>query len=79
MTPRQVLLRRPSDSAFLLIRYLGLTDSRLSLVLPTAASAFGTFLMRQYFLQMPPNSARPRAWTAPPNCRCSPASTPAWQ
>jgi len=38
---------------FLLIKYLGLTDSRLSLVLPAAASAFGTFLMRQYFLQMP--------------------------
>ena len=38
---------------FLLIRYLGLTDSRLSLVLPAVAGAFGTFLMRQYFLQMP--------------------------
>ena len=38
---------------FLLIKYLGLTDSRLSLVLPAVGSAFGTFLMRQYFLQMP--------------------------
>ena len=38
---------------FLLVKYLGLTDSRLSLVLPAVGSAFGTFLMRQYFLQMP--------------------------
>ena len=38
---------------FLLIKYLGLVDSRFSLVLPAIASAFGTFLMRQYFLQMP--------------------------
>ena len=38
---------------FLIIKYLGLVDSRVSLVLPAIASAFGTFLMRQYFLQMP--------------------------
>lgn len=38
---------------FLLIKYLGLVDSRFSLVLPAVGSAFGTFLMRQYFLQMP--------------------------
>ena len=38
---------------FLLIKYLGLVDTRFSLVLPALGSAFGTFLMRQYFLQMP--------------------------
>lgn len=38
---------------FLIIKYLGLVDTRVSLVLPAVASAFGTFLMRQYFLQMP--------------------------
>jgi multiple sugar transport system permease protein len=38
---------------FLIIRYLGLTDSRMALVLPVVGGAFGTFLMRQYFLQMP--------------------------
>jgi multiple sugar transport system permease protein len=38
---------------FLIIKYLGLTDSRLSLILPAVGGAFGTFLMRQYFLQMP--------------------------
>jgi multiple sugar transport system permease protein len=39
---------------FLLIKYLGLADTRMSLVLPAVSSAFGTFLLRQYFLQMPP-------------------------
>lgn len=38
---------------FILIRYLHLNDSRLSLVIPVIGGAFGTFLMRQYFLQMP--------------------------
>ena len=38
---------------FLLIKYLGLIDTRMSLVLPAIGGAFGTFLMRQYFLQMP--------------------------
>jgi len=38
---------------FILIRYLHLTDNRLSLVVPAIGGAFGTFLMRQYFLQMP--------------------------
>jgi multiple sugar transport system permease protein len=38
---------------FLIIRDLGLSDSRGSLILPAIGSAFGTFLMRQYFLQMP--------------------------
>lgn len=38
---------------FLIVNYLGLVDSQFGLVLPAASSAFGTFLMRQYFLQMP--------------------------
>lgn len=38
---------------FVLIRYLGLSDNLWSLVIPAAGGAFGTFLMRQYFLQMP--------------------------
>jgi multiple sugar transport system permease protein len=38
---------------FLLVKQFGLTDSRTGLILPVAATAFGTFLMRQYFLQMP--------------------------
>ena len=38
---------------FLLIKQLGLSDSRTSLVMPVIGTAFGTFLLRQYFLQMP--------------------------
>ena len=38
---------------FLIIKYLGLSDSRTALILPAIGGAFGTFLMRQYFLQMP--------------------------
>lgn len=38
---------------FILIRYLHLSNTRLSLVVPVIGGAFGTFLMRQYFLQMP--------------------------
>jgi multiple sugar transport system permease protein len=38
---------------YIIISRLGLVDSRASLVLPVIGGAFGTFLMRQYFLQMP--------------------------
>jgi multiple sugar transport system permease protein len=38
---------------FLLIKNLGLVDTRTGLILPVVGTAFGTFLMRQYFLQMP--------------------------
>ena len=38
---------------FVIIKTLGLSDSPMSLVVPALGSAFGTFLMRQYFMQMP--------------------------
>ncbi len=38
---------------FVLISKVGLSDTLASLILPALASAFGTFLMRQYFLQIP--------------------------
>ena len=38
---------------FILIKYLHLNDSLTALILPAIVSAFGTFLMRQAFLQMP--------------------------
>ncbi|MEQ4206558.1 carbohydrate ABC transporter permease [Actinopolymorpha sp. B9G3] len=38
---------------YIIISRLGLVDSRAALVLPVIGGAFGTFLMRQYFLQMP--------------------------
>lgn len=38
---------------FLLIRNLRLTDSYLGMILPFVASAFGIFLLRQFFAQIP--------------------------
>jgi multiple sugar transport system permease protein len=49
MVPLQTII----IPVFVIIRYLGLSDSPMSLVISALGSAFGTFLMRQYFLQMP--------------------------
>lgn len=38
---------------FILISRLGLTDTLASLILPALPTAFGTFLLRQYFLAIP--------------------------
>jgi len=38
---------------FVLIKELGLSNTRASLVLPALSSAFGAFLLRQYFLRIP--------------------------
>jgi multiple sugar transport system permease protein len=38
---------------FILISRLGLTDTLASLILPAFPTAFGTFLLRQYFLAIP--------------------------
>jgi len=38
---------------FMLIRGMGLSDTLLALILPAVPTAFGTFLMRQYFLGLP--------------------------
>jgi len=38
---------------FVLISKTNLSDTLASLILPALASAFGTFLMRQYFMQIP--------------------------
>src|SRR6266496_2350740 len=39
---------------FLLISWLGWVDSYAALIIPAAFSAFGTFLLRQFFLSIPP-------------------------
>jgi multiple sugar transport system permease protein len=49
MVPLQTII----IPVFIIIRTLGLADSLLSLVIPALGSAFGTFLMRQYFMQLP--------------------------
>ncbi len=38
---------------FIVMRVLGLVDSHTGLILPGLTSAFGTFLMRQFFLSFP--------------------------
>jgi multiple sugar transport system permease protein len=49
MVPLQTII----IPVFIIIKTLGLSDTLLSLVIPALGSAFGTFLMRQYFMQMP--------------------------
>lgn len=39
---------------FLIMRWLGWINSLQALIVPSVASAFGVFLFRQFFLQMPP-------------------------
>lgn len=38
---------------FILISRMGLSDTLMSLILPALPTAFGTFLLRQYFMQIP--------------------------
>ncbi len=49
MVPLQTII----IPVFVIVRMLGLSNSLFSLVIPALGSAFGTFLMRQYFMQMP--------------------------
>lgn len=49
MVPMQVTI----VPVFMLIRGMGLSDTLLALILPALPTAFGTFLMRQFFLGLP--------------------------
>ncbi|MEU1405409.1 carbohydrate ABC transporter permease [Streptomyces sp. NPDC005728] len=49
MVPLQVTI----VPVFLVLKSMGLTDTLLGLIVPAFPTAFGTFLMRQYFLGMP--------------------------
>jgi multiple sugar transport system permease protein len=49
MVPVQVTI----VPVFMLIRGMGISDTLLALILPAVPTAFGTFLMRQYFLGLP--------------------------
>ena len=50
MIPGQVTL----IPAYVLMRKLGWIDTHYALIVPGMASAFGTFLLRQFFLSIPP-------------------------
>lgn len=49
MVPVQIFL----TPQYLLVQRLGLLDTRLALVIPGIVSAFGTFLLRQFFMGLP--------------------------
>ncbi len=49
MVPLQVTI----VPVFMIVRGMGLSDTLLALILPALPTAFGTFLMRQYFLGLP--------------------------
>lgn len=49
MIPEQVTV----IPVFVFLRELGLIDTRLGVILPMAASGFGTFMMRQFILSVP--------------------------
>ncbi|NLG84571.1 MAG: carbohydrate ABC transporter permease [Firmicutes bacterium] len=49
MIPRQITL----VPTFILMRWLGLLDQHAALILPGLFSAYGTFLLRQFFLTIP--------------------------
>ena len=49
MVPLQVTI----VPVFMLLRGMGLADTLLALIVPALPTAFGTFLMRQYFLTLP--------------------------
>lgn len=53
MVPMQVTI----VPVFMLIRGMGLADTLLALIVPMIPTAFGTFLMRQYFIGLPPELA----------------------
>jgi multiple sugar transport system permease protein len=53
MVPMQVTI----VPVFMLIRGMGLADTLLALIVPMIPTAFGTFLMRQYFMGLPPELA----------------------
>jgi multiple sugar transport system permease protein len=57
MVPLQVTI----VPVFMLIRGMGLSDTLLALILPALPTAFGTFLMRQYFMGLPPELAEAAA------------------
>lgn len=49
MIPFQVLM----IPTFIVMRHYGLIDTHAAIILPLVVSAFGTFLMRQFFLTIP--------------------------
>jgi len=53
MATMMVPLQATIIPVFVLLSRMGLSDNLLSLILPSLTAAFGTFLLRQYFLGIP--------------------------
>lgn len=53
MATMMVPLQATIIPVFVLLSRMGLSDTLLSLILPSMTAAFGTFLLRQYFLSIP--------------------------
>lgn len=53
MATMMIPLQATIIPVFVLISRLGLTDTLTSLILPSLPTAFGTFLLRQYFMAIP--------------------------
>jgi multiple sugar transport system permease protein len=53
MATMMIPLQATIIPVFVLISRLNLADTHASLIIPAWATAFGTFLMRQYFMQIP--------------------------
>lgn len=49
MIPAQIFI----TPQYLLVQNMGLLDSTVALIIPGIVSAFGTFLLRQFFIQLP--------------------------
>ena len=60
MLPYQVTM----VPSFIIIKNFGWIDNHLSLIVPNAFSVFGVFMLRQFFLSIPPSLRRQPASTA---------------
>lgn len=49
---------------FITISKLGWMDTFQGIILPTVASGFYIYMMREYFMQIPPSSTKRPRWTA---------------
>ena len=64
---------------FLIVDPLGWLDTLAVIVVPGAASAFGVFFLRQFFLSLPSELEEAATWTAPTPGRSSPGRAAAVQ
>ncbi len=52
----------------MVVRYFGLADNFIGMILPFAINSVAVLIFRQYFLQTPATCSTPHASTEPANC-----------